>query len=187
MTDIYKNLEDSLYDYIVTFFPEWRVKFAFDNGPELKTPYLVIDVRTIDSVGREDTSSAQSLSSGVSYVTTTQTFNAMVRFEFVGEYDGSQALAEMAHSLEFNLRTQRGYEEQARNSLSLMKYNPVRRLPALRETDMYMYYQLDATFGYAVTQVDEQDYMEIIGIHGVYHDAGREPDHIIRTTIEIDP
>lgn len=189
MTDnIYKDLEDSLYNYIEAMFPTWRVKFAFDNAPELQTPFLVIDVKRLDAVGREYSSSSMSIDEdNKSYTTTTQDYEALVRFELVGKYDNNTELAEMAQQLDFSLRTQRGYENQRRNSLSLMKYNPVRRIAVKRETDTYMYYQLDAAFGYAVTQTEEQDWMAEIGITGVYHDAGREPDHIIESTIEINP
>lgn len=182
----YKDLEDSLYNWVEVMFPDWIVKFAYDNGPELQTPYLVIDVRKLDPVGREYNSSDTFVDENdKSYVTTRQDYQALVRFEFVGKYDVNTQLAEMAHQLEFNLRTQRGYENQHRNRLSLMKYMPVRRLAVPRETDTYMYYQLDVTFGYAISQVEEQDWIEIIGIDGIYHDAGREPDHVINTHITI--
>lgn len=189
MTDnIYKDLEDSLYNFVEAMFPDWRMKFAFDNEPELQTPFLVIDVRKIDAIGREYNSSSTSIDeNNKSYTVTQQNYEALVRFELVGKSDVNAQLAEMAQQLEFSLRTQRGYENQRRNSLSLMKYNPVRRLPVPRETDMYMYYQLDVTFGYSVTQTEEQDWMIQLGITGVYHDAGREPDHIIESTIEINP
>lgn len=184
--NVYQNLEDSLYNFVEAMFPTWRIKFAFDNGPELQTPYLVIDVKKIDAVGRAYTSSSKFIDNdNKSYTTTEQNYEALVRFELVGKYDINTVLAEMAGQLEFSLRTQRGYENQRRNMLSLMKYNPVRRLAVKRETDTYMYYQLDVTFGYVVSQVEEQDWIIELGIDGVYHDAGREPDHVIQSHIEI--
>ena len=186
--NVYQNLEDSLGNFVEAMFPDWRIKYAFDNGPELQTPYLVIDVKKIDAVGREYNSSSTFIDGdNKSYTTTQQNYEAVVRFELVGKYDLNTTLAEMAGQLEFALRTQRGYEAQRINLLSLMKYNPVRRLAVKRETDTYMYYQLDVIFGYLVTQVEEQDWIIQIGIDGVYHDAGREPDHIIHSHIEINP
>lgn len=188
MSGTYKDLEDGLYNFVTAIFPDWRIKFAYDNGPEIKTPYLEIDVRKMPVVGREYTSSSLSIDdNNKSYTTTTQNYEALVRFEFVGKYDANLETAEMAQQLEFELRTQRGYEAQGRNALSLMRFNPVRRLPVVRETDTYMYYQLDVTFSFALTNTVEQDYIVDLGIHGVYHDAGREPDHIIETSIEIHP
>lgn len=181
----YKDLEDSLYNWVEAMFPDMRMKMAYDNGAELQTPYLSIDVRRMDAVGRSYNSSDTFVLNDKSYVTTRQDYQAMVRLELVGKYDQNTTLAEMAQQLEFALRTQKGYEEQHKNRLSLMTYNPVRRIPVPRETDTYMYYQLDVTFGYAISDVQEQDWIEIIGIDGVYHDAGREPDHIIRTHTDI--
>lgn len=186
--NIYQHLEDSVYAYVNTLFPTWRTIFAYGNGPEVQTPYLVIDVKKLDPVGRSYISSSLEIDeNNQSYTTTIQDYEAHVRFEFVGKYDVNTELAEMAHQLEFSLRTQAGYEEQRRNALSLMKYNPIRRIPVRRETDTYMYYQLDVVFGYVVSRTDVQDYIITLGIDGVYHDAGREPDHIIRTTLEINP
>lgn len=186
--NIYKDLEDALYNFVEAMFPDMRMKMAFDNGPEPQTPYLVIDVRKLDAVGREYNSSDTFVGDDdKSYVTTQQNYEALVRLELVGKYDLNTELAEMAHELEFSLRTQRGYETQRMNALSLMRYNPVRRIPVHRETDTYMYYQLDVTFGYVISQVEEQDWMYIIGVDGIYHDAGREPDHIIHTHIDINP
>lgn len=186
--NIYQSLEDGVYNYVNAMFPTWRTIFAFGNGPEPQSPYLVIDVKKFDAVGRSYTSSSQEIDENLqSFTTTIQNYEAHVRFELCGKYDVNTELAEMAQQLEFSLRTQRGYEEQKRNALSLMKYNPVRRIPVRRETDTYMYYQLDVVFGYVVSSTEVQDYMNTLGIDGVYHDAGREPDHIIRTTLEINP
>lgn len=181
----YKDLEDSLYNWVEAMFPDMRIKMAYDNGVELQTPYLSIDVRRMDAVGREYNSSDTRVIEDKSYVSTRQDYQASVRFELCGKYDLNTETSELAQQLEFALRTQRGYEEQHRQRLSLMSYNPVRRIPVRRETDTYMYYQLDVTFGYAITNVEEQLWIEIIGIDGVYHDAGREPDHIIRTHTDI--
>lgn len=186
--NVYQNLEDSVYQYVNTLFPTWRTIFAYGNGPEIQTPYLVIDVKKLDAVGRSYNSSTQEIDeNNQSFTTTIQNYEAHVRFEFTGKSDVNTELAEMAQQLEFSLRTQRGYEEQRRNALSLMKYNAVRRIPVRRETDTYMYYQLDVVFGYVVSSTEVQDYMATLGIDGVYHDAGREPDHIIESHIEINP
>jgi hypothetical protein len=187
--NIYQSLEDGVYKYVNTLFPTWRVIFAYGNGPEVQTPYLVIDVKKMDAKGRSYNSSSQELDfeTQESYTTTIQNYEAHVRFEFVGKYDVNTELAEMAQQLEFALRTQRGYEEQKRNALSLMRYNAIRRIPVRRETDTFMYYQLDVVFGYVVSNTEVQDYIITLGVDGVYHDAGREPEHIIETSIEINP
>lgn len=184
--NIYKDLEDSLYAYVSALFPTWRIIFPFQNGPEPQTPYLVIDVKKLDAVGREQTSGTVSIDElDVGTVTTVQNYQAHVRFEFVGKNDSNTTVAEMSHQLELNLRSPKGYELQHIHNISLYMYKPVERLVLKRETDVYMFYQLDTTFGYAVQMVEEQDWIEFTNITGVYRDAGREPDYTIVSTIEI--
>jgi hypothetical protein len=186
--NIYQSLEDSVYSFVTTIFPDWRVIFAYGNGPEPLTPYVCIDVRRLKAVGREYTSSSSFIDdNSQSFTTTTQNYEATVRFEFIGLQDVNTTLSDMVHELEFNLRTQAGYESQRLNAISLMSAAPVRRLPMMRETSTYMYYQLDVAFGYAVSNTVTQDYMVSLGINGEYDDAGREPTHIIETTLDINP
>lgn len=184
--NLYTHLEDSLYSYASTLFPTWRIIFPYQNGPEPETPYLVIDVKRLDAVGREQTASAVSVDVlDNTAVTVTQNYQAKVRFELVGKNDTNTAAGDMIHDLELNLRTPQGYELQHIHKLSLLQYAPVERLPLRRETDTFMFYQLDTMFGYSVQYVSEQDYIDATSITGVYRDAGREPDNTIISTIEI--
>lgn len=185
--NIYKDLEDSLFRFVSLLFPDWRIIFPYQNGPEPQTPYLVVDVKRLDAVGREQRSGLVSLDALEENGTTTvtQTYQAKVRFELVGKNDTNTTAGDMIHDLEINLRTPKSFELQHINNISLMKYNPVERLPLRRETDVYMFYQLDTEFAYAVQLVEEAEWIVGVGITGVYNDAGREPDYKITSTIEI--
>lgn len=183
---IYQNLEDALYNVVEALFPTWRIIFAYGNGPEPQTPYTVIDVRKIDPVGRERlTTTGEVLLSGNIQTITHQDQEVQVRFELIGKYDDNTTLGEMVNDLQVALRSQRGFELQAANTLALHKMLSIRRIPVKRETDMYMVYQLDATFAYTAQMTDENDWIDAVGLTGVYHDAGREPDHVIINNIEI--
>ena len=185
--NIYQDLEDSLYNLVIGLFPTWTIIFAFANCEEPTSPYVVIDVRKIESVGREYTSHMGDINPLTNDAVTITIQDSLVqaRFEFVGKYDDNTTTAEMAHQLELAMRTPRGFELMKINRLSLHKKLSVRRLPQKRDTDMYMVYQLDCTFAYCSTVVDDVDWIAVLGIDGVYHDAGREPDHIIETHIDI--
>lgn len=184
--NIYLDLEDSFYKLVTTLFPDWRVSFPFQNGPELQTPYLLIDVKKIDGVGREQNSGLVTIGLDNNGVTTTiQNYQAKIRFELIGKNDSNMTAAEMMHQLELNLRTPQSYAIQKELNLSLMNIGAVERLPLKRETDVYMYYQLDTTFAYAVLHTSSQDWVDGVGITGVYLEAGREPDHKIVSTIDI--
>lgn len=189
--NIYQSLEDALYVYASTIFPDLasagRIIFPFQNGPEPLTPYLLLNVRAMDAVGREQSShhvSVDQLLNGSS--TTLQHYIAEVRFEFIGKYDNNTTLASMAQTMEMNLRTPRGYELQKANKLSLFEYRPIERVPLKRETDMYMYYQLDVQFGFSVQHIYEQDWIDGVQIvRGVYTDANNPPEYERITTLNI--
>lgn len=187
--NMYKDLEDSLYNLVIGMFPEWTVIFSYTNGPEPTSPYCAIDVRRLDPVGQQYTSHLSKVDplSGEAVTTTIQDGLAQVRFEFHGKYDENTELSNMASLLEMSMRTPRAFELMKLNRLSLHKRMTCRRVPQRRETDMYMVYQLDCTYAYCSVIKDEIDWIEILGITGTYNDAGREPDHKIVSHIDITP
>lgn len=184
--NIYQSLEDSLYNIVEGMHPDWNILFAFTNAAEPVNPYLVIDVRKLNPCGREYSSTPTIGEDGTKLIqTTTQDHEATVRFEFIGKYDDQISVAEMAQTLQLDLRSPTGYELQAINKLSLYKLTTLRRLPLKRETDMYMIYQLDCIFAYTASVTTEQDYTVAIHSGGVYHDANEPPDYTITTQFEV--
>lgn len=184
--NLYKDLEDSIYKILIALFPTWRIIFAFTNGPEPQTPYVVIDVKKLSPIGREYISTLVSLDLAENGTTTTiQDFLSNIRFEIIGKYDDNTETSEMCQQLLNAMRTPRGYEEQARNKVALHKQPTSRRIPLKRETDMYMVYQIDYVFAYSATTQDAQDYILATSVDGVYNDAATPPDHTIETHIEI--
>lgn len=184
--NIYQDLEDSLYNIIEGLHPEWTVLFAFSNASEPLNPYLAIDVRKITQTGSEYSSTPTVGADGTKLIQTTyQDYVAGVRFEFIGKYDDQTSVADMAHSLQLELRTDGGYDLQRANRLSLFNLTSLRRLPLRRETEMYMIYQLDVDFAYTGMATTEQDYTTGIEGGGVYHDANRPPDYVLKTEFEI--
>lgn len=185
----YLDLEDSLYQVLIGLFPEWRIIFAFNNGPEPVTPYAVIDVKKLDPIGREYVSTLVSIDTNspdpVGTTTALQDFYASVRFEILGKNDTNMSASEMAHTLQAMLRTPKAYELMAKHRVALHKLVSSRRLPFKRETDMYMIYQLDCQFAYTTEATDDQDWIAGLSLDGIYHDAGREPDHVIHNHIDI--
>jgi hypothetical protein len=183
--NIYKDLEDSLYNVIEELFPATRIIFAYNNLPEPQTPYLVIDIKRLDQLGSEYNSTFVDDFATAPTTTTQIDMMAKVRFEVVGLMDNDTEAAELAQNIQFALRTARGYESQARNNLARHGQITNRRMPYRKDTDMYMLYQVDANFAYTAISQDEQDYIIATDFTGVYHDAGREPDHVIINHIEI--
>lgn len=185
--NIYKDLEDSLYNVLIELFPTMRIIFAYNNAPEPQTPYVAIDVKKLDQIGNEYSSTMVDDYLTTPTITTQMDILAKVRFEVVGKADEQTSTSEMASNIQFFLRTQKGYDIQDKNGLACHGKVSIRRMPLKRETDMYMLYQVDAYFAYTVTSQDDQDWIEVTDFTGVYHDAGREPDHTITTHTEINP
>jgi len=180
--NIYQQLEDALYTSLISQFPNERITFPFNNAPEPQTPYIVIDVMRLDAKGREINSSLAT--DGV--MTIEQVYEAKVRFEVMGEYDDQTLVGDLAHRIEFSLRTPLFQNALRANSLSLMRADSVDRFPRKRDTKTYMCYQLPAFFAYAVTETQDVGYINDVNIEGTYTDAGRE-GHIIVNEIIITP
>lgn len=185
--NIYKDLEDSLYNVVESLFPDWKIQFAYTNAPEPVNPFCVIDVKKLVPIGREYNTTQGVLNQLTNKIETVslQDHKAIVRFELIGKADENTTVSEMANQLQIGIRTEAGYYALEQNKLSLHENLSTRRIPVKRDTDMYMVYQLDATFAYTAKISDEIDWINGAGIHGQYYDAGREPDHIITSDIYI--
>lgn len=180
--NIYKQLEDALHTSFSTYFPTERFIFPFSNGPEPQTPYIVLDVQRIDPVGM-----AQNAGLTTNGVTTIlQDYEIRMVVEVLGEYDDSTTVGDLAHKIEFCIRTPLFQEILAKNNLSLMRYRSVDRFPRKRDTKTYMCYQQGLYFSYSVSETQDVGYINDATIRGVYHDAGRE-GHIIENDIVIQP
>lgn len=183
--NIYQDLEDSLYNIVSSLHPDWTILFAFTNAAEPQNPYLIIDVKKLNPIGREYNSTPMESDGDKLVQTTIQDHEATVRFEFIGKYDDQTSVADMAQQLQIELRSQNGYFLQAENRLSLFRTSTLRRLPLPRDTDMYMIYQLDCVFAYAAVLTTENDYATKLEGTGVYHDANRPPEYTLTTEFEI--
>lgn len=187
--NVYMDLEDSIYNTITTLFPTWRVIQAFNNSPDQVTPYIAIDIKRLEECGPGYTSTLVDLSTnpdGDSVLV--QDYETVVNIEVIGvskpEQPDAQTQTEagdMSMKLQTALRTPLGYDTLERNRLSLFGKPTVKRIPLLRDTDMYMIWQQQWMFAFSTYTTETQDYIDSASYEGVYTDAGREPDHIIRS------
>lgn len=178
--NVYKQLEDALHASFSTHFPTDRFIFPFLNAPEPQTPYVVIDIQRLDAVGMPQNNGLTDL--GVA--TIVQNYEAKVVIEVLGEYDNLTIVGDLAHKLEFSIRTPLFQQVLATNNLSLMRYKPVDRFPRKRDTKTYMCYQQGLYFAYSVAETQDVGYINEATVQGVYPDAGRE-GHIIENDIVI--
>lgn len=178
--NIYKSLEDALYTAFSTHFPTNTFIFPFLNAPEPETPYVVLDIMKVDAIGMAQDSGLTT--DGVA--TILQNYEVKVVIEILGEYDDQTTVGDLAHALEFSIRTPLFQQVLAVNNLSLMRYKPVDRFPRKRDTKTYMCYQQSLFFAYSVNETQDVGYINEATIHGVYNDAGRA-GHVIENDIVI--
>ena len=178
--NIYKQLEDALYTSFSTHFPDDRFIFPFLNAPEPQTPYVVLDIQKIDAIGMPQDGGLTDNGTA----TIVQNYEVKVIVEILGEYDNQTVVGDLAHKIEFSIRTPLFQQVLATNNLSLMRYKPVDRFPRKRDTKTYMCYQQSLFFAYSVSETQDVGYINEATIQGVYHDAGRE-GHIIENDIVI--
>lgn len=176
----YQNLEDSVYNVIEGLFPQWMAIFAYYNEESQISPYCSIDVQEISMIGREYQSTLATLKpDGSATTVTVQDTMANVSFKIIGLQDHNTETSEMAHMLQMMLRTPKGYELLAKNNLSFHGVTKFPRQIQKRDCDTFMVYELVCKFAYANIITDDVNWIEVTSVQGTYHDAGREPDHII--------
>jgi hypothetical protein len=178
--NIYKILEDSLYNAFISQFPDARITFPFSNAPEPQTPFIVLEVVSIDAVGMAHTGGYTD--NGIT--TIMQDYEVELQLEVIGGYDNQTEVGDLAHKIEFSLRTPLFLQALRSNNLSLMRYRPVTRFPRKRDTKTYMCYQQDVYLAYSIVETQDVGYIGQLTLEGVYQDAGRE-GHTIETLIEI--
>lgn len=186
--NVYMDLEDSIYLSIKEMFPDWRVIQAYTNAPDQITPYVAIDVKRVEECGPGYISTLVDVTDPDGSTVTVQDYESIVNIEFIGvsspDQDGVQTQTEagnMSMQLLGAFRTPKGYESLDKNKLSIFDKPTVKRIPLKRDTDMYMVWQQKWKFAFSTYTTETQDYIDSASYEGFYTDAGREPDHIIRS------
>lgn len=159
--DVYKTIEDSLYEAMETLFPDVEIWHAYENQPEGKTPYITIHVLSVDSLGREYKSG---LTDEERVLTSIENFESLVRFEFVG----SKKIAAGGLSQKFlsMLRHPNKNYEFATRKLSVMRFSSAKSIPKKRATEYYVSHVVDVFFAYSTAYSEEVATVESVVIDG---------------------
>lgn len=162
---IYVNLRDSIYDSLNVIFPTTQIVQAYNNGPEVVTPYVTFDVVDIDQIGEEYLSSFAD-EEGMQQIVSQ--YEVKVRIEFVGKQDSSFDAAALANDFYFVIDQTPTQHAFLLNNLSYLRKDSVKRIPRKRETDWYINYQIDLIFGYQVEARQSIDIIESVNIEADY-------------------
>lgn len=162
--NIYTSLQNSVYDSLATLFPNTTIVQAYTNGPEPKSPYIVFDLYSVKQQGQE-------------YVETYVTpdglqqiyshYSCLIRLEFAAPTQDFRA-AELANEMYFKVDYTTSQEVFLRNNLSYLRKSSIRKIPKKRDTDWWMFYQIDLHFGYQVEARQNTGVIESVEIKGEY-------------------
>ena len=161
---VYEDLRDKVYDSLFALFPTTPLVNAYSNGPEEASPYIVFDLSNIKQEGQEYVSTHSDVFGTQQIV---QTFTFRLRLEFVGEGDDFTAasLAEEFYRIIDYTPTNELFQ---RNGMSYFRKSSIRKVPKKRETDWWMFYQVDLYFGYQVEARQDVGAIESVEIEGDY-------------------
>lgn len=181
------TVEDDLYRSLKAMMPNLPIVIADQNGPELQSPYCVINLITMSAIGREQEHhyTTQLESGDWEFTTETrETYEALVRFFFLGKDSSSESaasnLASAFHSA-LNISNKRYYFAQ--NNLSIMRKSSVRRAPVVRETDRYNSYSVEVTFAYCLKTTENPEYFDTVSVSGEITGTANDPYLINEFTI----
>jgi hypothetical protein len=167
------GLRDGTAVVLSDYFPseadqDKGIIFSHQNGAEPSTPYVVIQIVTVDQVDR---TSFSTLTDEAENLTIFTQYEITAQFTFCGSLAGDMAY-------DFNTAMSNNvvmWEAFQKNQLAPLRKSPLRRLPIKRDTKWIEYQNLDVTFSYAVKTTQKVDVVERISILGL----GQDPDERI--------
>lgn len=176
--NIYTSLQNNVYDSLATLFPDTTIVQAYTNGPEPRSPYIVFDLYSVKQQGQEYIETFTSIEGRQQIYSH---YSCLIRLEFAAPTQDFRA-AELANELYFIVDYTTSQEVFLKNNLSYLRKSSIRKIPKKRDTDWWMFYQIDLHFGYQVEARQDTGVIESVEIQGGYV---REDGTILQTQNQI--
>lgn len=158
---IWTSLENTASQLVKLIHPTLNRVIAFQNGPELKTPYCVINVKSHDAVTRQEVSTfVEQDAEDNDILTIKEVYECVVTFSFTTSENGAVNGGNLLDSFVARLSHPKVNEWLSENGLSYMRKGVARRVPKLRETKWYASYEIDVQFAYYVETTQDVDSIE---------------------------
>lgn len=165
----YNDLEQSLYDFMTTLYPQYTVLFEPTNGPAVQSPFIGIQVGQMRQVGKSKTSTLANANREIE-ILAEYTVNVSVTFygrESVNNTASAREAGNAAAEFYFNLQNSNRVEELlTQNKLSYISNTPFLPFRLSNETDWFTAHRTTVVFGFAVSSVEVVDTIETVVIHG---------------------
>lgn len=164
--DVYKKLEDSIYDTVDQTLKlldkDCIIKFSEENGVEPKKTYCVIDIISATGLGYAQTDGLLEVQSGSLKQYNVRQYEVNVQLKFIGK-DAGGCSFDFWSQFRGNTRVRECY---LRNKLAPRKISNIRPSSELRESKWVKGYAFDMTLGWAVQTAQEMDWADYITVNG---------------------
>lgn len=164
--DIYKKLEDSLYDAIDQILKllgkDCEIKFSNEKAVEPKKTYCVIDILSATGIGFAQTDGLLEVQPGGLKQYNVRQYEVNVQLKFIGR-NAAEFSMDFWSQYRGNSRIKECY---VRNKLAPRRISNIRRSPELRESAWVNGFTFDMTLGWAVQTEQEMDWADYITVNG---------------------
>lgn len=141
-------------------YPTTQVIYSHQNGSEPSTPYVVIQIVSLNQVGRNESSTLTDESSPSKKLTIKATYEGRVQFMFCGSTAPDMA-QDFTQAICNNIVVTEAYQ---RNNLAPMRKGNVTRSPQKRDTGWVEFFTTNVVFSYAIKTTQDIDWVEHVTI-----------------------
>ena len=136
------------------------VIYSHQNGSEPAASYVVIQIVSLDQIGRNETSTLTDEATPQKHLTIKAVYEGTVQFSFCGS-EAPDLAHDFLQAICNNVVITEAYQ---RNNLAPMRKSILRRAPQKRETEWVEFFNMDVTFSYMVRTTQDIDWVEHVTI-----------------------
>lgn len=165
----FTSIEDSLVTTFSLISPITAI-LSFQNGVQPPLPYCYINFVTSHPVGQQEERYLVDKDDRIAVLS--QTFEATIRYQFYGkdkQASGSNNTAQnYAEEFVMKMRSALTRILFADNGISIMRIGDLKRVPKIKESDIFNTYVVDVTIGYTHYISTVYDTIESVEMTGTF-------------------
>lgn len=170
---IRKSIRRAVIQSLIEYFPTEAEQnellfFSHSGGTEPSKPFVVINILSIEQIGKHSTSTLSNPTDNILYIRASYEIN--VQFTFCGSAAGdmAQSFSQRINNNPFS------FSALNQEKLSVMRKSNIRRTPQKRDTKWVEYFNQDVVFTYTLNTEQPIDWVEAV----VIEDAVNQPPEI---------
>ncbi len=162
-SQIRKAVRRAVIQSLIEYFPTEAEQnellfFSHTGGTEPSKPFVVINILSIEQIGKHSTSTLSNPADNMLYIRASYEMN--VQFTFCGSTAGdmAQSFSQRINNNPFS------FSSLNKEKLSVMRKSNIRRAPQKRETKWVEYFNQDVVFTYTLNTEQPVDWVEAVVI-----------------------